>query len=576
MENAVQIKLPDYFHNSGTILVVCSDLKGRTTYYNQAYKTLFPNLASDNIGASILSTVHPADADIIIKSVDKCLRNKFEPVSLQIRKPLPNSNRYSWSHWEFSAMLNENQEPYGVLCLGFDLTENLELFDNIREFSERVETIIQNFTDGFFVVDKEWKFKSSNRISENFFGKTKHQLIEGNIWDIVPEIENSSLGSELKRAMETKSSFQFTDYFTNSNQWLRVTLYYSEKGIAVFLRDITSEHTFEEKLVISEMRLNALVNSSSSINVLISPEKKIMHFNRIANHTALTFFNKKLEEGESFENYVPEALKEKFNYSINEALNGGVVIKEEFLKINNSNGIWHKVSYQPVISNKKIIGVSFNAENIHQSKVAEIENNYLNKTLTALYNSSRYSKLMISKDYQVIFFNRVAAAFVKREFGVIMERNGNVFNYINEDILPDFKLFIDQALNGRICQTEYFANFPKSGKAWIRLEIYPVYDENKEVIGVSYNAIDVSTRKLDKMTIEDQSKRLKEIAFTQSHVIRKPVANMIGLINLIEKEQLDEENKYILSKLQESLEELDSAIYDLVGKSVINNSNKLL
>ena len=137
-------------------------------------------------------------------------------------------------------------------------------------------------------------------------------------------------------------------------------------------------------------------------------------------------------------------------------------------------------------------------------------------------------------------------------------------------------MFIDQALNGRICQTEYFANFPKSGKAWIRLEIYPVYDENKEFIGVSYNAIDVSTRKLDKMTIEDQSKRLKEIAFTQSHVIRKPVANMIGLINLIEKEQLDEENKYILSKLQESLEELDSAIYDLVGKSVINNSNKLL
>ena len=576
MNNTQNIEIPDYLKNSSTYLVVATDLTGNITYYNQAYFILYKNIIKNDFKANIMASIHPDDTDIIIKAVEKCLQNEFESTILQIRKPLANTNRYSWTHWEFSAILNKENEPEGIMCMGIDLTENFEMFENIKEFSERVETIIQNLTDGFFVLDKDWRFKSSNAISEKYWGKSKFELVEGSFWDIEPEIENSNLGRELKRSMETKTSFQFTDYFSKVNQWLRVTIYYSEKGIAVFLRDITTEHTIEEKLIVSEMRLNALVDSSTSINVLISPDKKIMHFNKIADKIALTFFGKKLEEGESFEQYVPEILKDKFEYSIAESLIGNEVSKEEFLQINNTPGIWHKVSYKPVYNRKEIIGISFNAENIHQSKIIELENNYLNKILTALYNSSRYSKLMISKDYNVIFFNRVASAFVKREFGVYMERNGNVFNYINDEIRPDFKLFIDQALNGRICETEYLANFPKSGKAWIRLEIYPVYDENKEVIGVSYNAIDISSRKLDRLTIEDQSKRLKEIAFTQSHIIRKPVANMIGLINLFESENLTEENKFILSKLQESLSELDHVIYDLVGKSVSNNQEKPL
>lgn len=576
MNNTQNIEIPDYLKNSSTYLVVATDLTGNITYYNQAYFILYKNIIKNDFKANIMASIHPDDTDIIIKAVEKCLQNEFESTILQIRKPLANTNRYSWTHWEFSAILNKENEPEGIMCMGIDLTENFEMFENIKEFSERVETNIQNLTDGFFVLDKDWRFKSSNAISEKYLGKSKFELVEGSFWDIEPEIENSNLGRELKRSMETKTSFQFTDYFSKVNQWLRVTIYYSEKGIAVFLRDITTEHTIEEKLIVSEMRLNALVDSSTSINVLISPDKKIMHFNKIADKIALTFFGKKLEEGESFEQYVPEILKDKFEYSIAESLIGNEVSKEEFLQINNTPGIWHKVSYKPVYNRKEIIGISFNAENIHQSKIIELENNYLNKILTALYNSSRYSKLMISKDYNVIFFNRVASAFVKREFGVYMERNGNVFNYINDEIRPDFKLFIDQALNGRICETEYLANFPKSGKAWIRLEIYPVYDENKEVIGVSYNAIDISSRKLDRLTIEDQSKRLKEIAFTQSHIIRKPVANMIGLINLFESENLTEENKFILSKLQESLSELDHVIYDLVGKSVSNNQEKPL
>ncbi|MFY8020590.1 MAG: PAS domain-containing protein [Bacteroidia bacterium] len=567
--------IPEFLLNSSTYLIVCTDIKGTITYFNDAYSKLFPNLTSQGANLNILSSVHPADVEIIKKSVEQCFKNPKEPVSLQIRKPLPNSNRYSWSHWEFSIITDSDNTIQGVLCIGIDITENLEMFENIKEFSERVETIIQNFNDGFFVVDKEWKFKSSNSITEKYFNKTKHQLTEGTIWEIDPEIESSTLGKSLKKCMDNKESFQVSDYYPRTNQWLKATLYYSEKGIAVFLRDITAEHNYEKQLLESQMRLNALVNSSSSVNILISLDKKIMHFNRNAMLSCKKIFNKELAEGQNFLEVCPPVLQSKFNSTFDLALNGDTIIKEDIIPFGQNEEYWHKITYSPVYKSKELIGISLDLENIHDSKIAQIENNYLSKTLRALYNSSRYSKLMISKDYKVIFFNRVASAFVKREFGITMERNGHVFDYISKEILPDFKSFIDQALDGKICQKEYVALFPKSGKAWIKLEIYPVYDENKSVIGVSYNAIDITKKKQDELTIQKQSKKLKEIAFTQSHIIRKPVANLIGLVNLVDSDKLDEDQQFIMSKIKESLSELDSVIYDLVGKSIDDSSSKL-
>ena len=107
MNNTQNIEIPDYLKNSSTYVVVATDLTGNITYYNQAYSKLYKNLITEDFKATIMSSIHPADTDIIIKAVEKCLQNKFESTSLQVRKPLANTNRYSWTHWEFSAILNK-------------------------------------------------------------------------------------------------------------------------------------------------------------------------------------------------------------------------------------------------------------------------------------------------------------------------------------------------------------------------------------------------------------------------------------------------------------------------------------
>ncbi|MGV3503444.1 MAG: PAS domain S-box protein [Adhaeribacter sp.] len=81
-------------------------------------------------------------------------------------------------------------------------------------------------------------------------------------------------------------------------------------------------------------------------------------------------------------------------------------------------------------------------------------------------------------------------------------------------------------------------------------------------------ANDISERVRYLQAIQTQNARLKEIAWTQSHVVRAPLARMMGFIDLLRQvppEQSQESN--ILGFIQASARELDAIIRDIVKKT---------
>lgn len=70
--------------------------------------------------------------------------------------------------------------------------------------------------------------------------------------------------------------------------------------------------------------------------------------------------------------------------------------------------------------------------------------------------------------------------------------------------------------------------------------------------------------------IEDQNARLKEIAWIQSHVVRAPLARIMGLIDLISNTNLEvdeNEQKFIFKGVIDSAHELDKIISDISQKA---------
>ncbi|MCB1171875.1 MAG: PAS domain S-box protein, partial [Leptospiraceae bacterium] len=72
---------------------------------------------------------------------------------------------------------------------------------------------------------------------------------------------------------------------------------------------------------------------------------------------------------------------------------------------------------------------------------------------------------------------------------------------------------------------------------------------------------DISQRMDYMHTLENQNTRLREIAWIQSHVVRAPLARLIGLIELLKSGQNSEQDRsWILQSIAESGQELDSII----------------
>ena len=81
-------------------------------------------------------------------------------------------------------------------------------------------------------------------------------------------------------------------------------------------------------------------------------------------------------------------------------------------------------------------------------------------------------------------------------------------------------------------------------------------------------AIDITERLNYISTIEMQNSKLQEIAWIQSHLVRAPLAKMMGLIDVIKNHSVsDMEKTKLLVHVLDSAHEFDVLIKDIVGKT---------
>jgi PAS domain S-box-containing protein len=217
--------------------------------------------------------------------------------------------------------------------------------------------------------------------------------------------------------------------------------------------------------------------------------------------------------------------------------------------------------------NQQPIGLLAIGKDRSQLKKYEEELLISQHKLRALIDSTNDSHILLSPTYEVLSFNKTAAENVKIFFQADLKEGQDFLKYIVEGEEGGFKNYCRRALSGEIIKEEFEVKISENQSIWYWISFYPVYDEAGQIVAVSYNASDIDKLKKAELKLKQQNKQLQEIAHLQSHEIRRPVANILGLINILETETLTAKNQVIFDNLLKASQELDQIIHQIVDKT---------
>ncbi len=266
-EAYIKSRVPQWILESQTYYLVITDLQGAYAYVNPFFAQSFDFLATDFIGRPIDAAIHPDDIKICTAAAAECLSNIGKSVPLQIRKP-DSKGDYFWSHWEFSAFLDEKGELIGVLCMGHDITESARASQQIKQSEGKLRAIMNSTTNSIVLVGRDYKILAFNKKTEKealiYYNR---QIKEGeNFWDYVLKGTEEGFVLHFQQAMygETVVIENQFSFARDKQFWFEVTyfpVYDHDKGligVAINTVNINARKVAEERVKFQNEQLKEI------------------------------------------------------------------------------------------------------------------------------------------------------------------------------------------------------------------------------------------------------------------------------------------------------------------------------
>lgn len=118
-----------------------------------------------------------------------------------------------------------------------------ELHETVRKMTD----ILEKTSDGFFAVDRDWRFTFVNRQAEKLLDRHREELIGKDFWMEFPEFTRNAFEKNYRRAMSEQVAVEFEASDASGKVWFELLAYPSGGGVSVFLRDVTDRKRVEEE-----------------------------------------------------------------------------------------------------------------------------------------------------------------------------------------------------------------------------------------------------------------------------------------------------------------------------------------
>ncbi len=406
----------------------------KLTYTNPACERIFGYKPEEMMAdpSIFFNSIYPEDREAFGDSMNEALTmGKTEKQFRVIHKS------GAIKHVLGNAVLIEDSKGRKSLNgLTVDITDLVEAQEEIKRGAAEKNRILESITDGFFAIDENWHINFINSASEEMFNIRKESVVGRNVFEVFPRLPSTDWPETLNRVWESRETAHLSFYSDLAKRWLSVSIYPSDAGVTVFLKDISEERELQEAIRNSERKLRTIINSTEDGIWSVDTELKLLTFN------------------DSF------------------------------------------------------------------ARVCQLVTGDLPET-------GKMSPLLRQADSEVL--------------------------------LQQYK----KAFQGEVV-TRIHEIYPSTGPRIVETKYHPIFGDDGKVVGVSCLSRDITEEQRYLAEIELQNKRLKEIAWIQSHRVRSHVAQILGLSQLLEPTAgTSIENQEIVQHMVTAATLLDEAIREI-------------
>ncbi len=143
--------------------------------------------------------------------------------------------------------------------------ERISTEDQLRQSRQRLFETLENMAEGFFTLDREWRFSYLNAEAAKVWRINREMLLGNKIWDMVPKTAGAIFYEQYHRAVQDRVPVHFDAVSPLLDSWVEVRAYPTEDGLAVYFHDISERKRSDEKIA----RLNRLYSVLSRANEAI-------------------------------------------------------------------------------------------------------------------------------------------------------------------------------------------------------------------------------------------------------------------------------------------------------------------
>jgi len=437
-----------------------------------------------------------------------------------------------------------------------------------------VEHILESMTDAFFTVNNEHKFTYVNKEFEKILQRRREDILGKHIWDAFPEAVGLKFYDGYYKAINEQVNVFFEERLPTLGIWLSVKAYPLDSGVAVYFIDITQQKIAQDRILLEEQNLRAIINNTDDMIWSVDREYRIISANEAFwHHIQLLTGKYKADLTES--DFGREAFSQWAAY-FDRAYAGEsykIVWKEEW----DGELRFAEVSFNPIRNaDNEVTGIScfsrdITAETTLREKIITDDLN-----LKAMIDNTEDLIWSVDEQLNLITANQSFRNAVQVLSGKMPLPGQSILDgNFGEEALHQWKEYYLRGLKGKRFVIERETD-QGGASHYTETRFNPIWDKSGKVIGVSCFTRDVTELKRYLQKVQQQNTELMEIAWLQSHKVRSHVATILGLTELINYDDpLDEGNLTILNGVKQSSEELDKVIREINDKTIlIDKGNK--